>query len=103
MKFSDYFYEAEDKEKPEYDEEQMKIGLADEKEHDDIWEVFEKFAEENKLELPITHEEFTEMIVKAHLKKDPNYYTKEQKIEEEPVEEGMGALPLNQLQITSKQ
>jgi len=103
MKFNEYFFEAEGKELPEYDEEQFEIGMKDEKEHDDIWDKLEDFSKEKDVELPFTHKEFTEMIVKAHLNKDPEYYTKEEKMEEEPVEENSyGNNPSTQLTVSAK-
>lgn len=57
-------------------EEQKAMGIEEEKEHSDIYKVFEDFAKENKLELPIDEEEYLTMIVEAHLKEDPQYYTK---------------------------
>ena len=60
---------------------QIELGVAVEKEHKDIWDLFKKFVDDNKLEMPLTEEDFYKKIAEAHLKELPDYYTKLAKME----------------------
>jgi hypothetical protein len=65
---------TEEKEE-EFDPKEIELGIEEEKEHKDIYDLLKAWADENKLEMPITEEEYYLMIVKAHLRENPAYYT----------------------------
>jgi phage/plasmid-associated DNA primase len=53
---------------------QLKIGIDVEKEHKNLYEIFEKYLENNSLKMPLTEDEFYKTIAEAHIKEIPNYY-----------------------------
>jgi hypothetical protein len=67
---------AEKKEdKAKTDEEiEHEIGMKVEKEHADVYDLFKKFIEKNNLEMPITKDEYYDMVIKAHTKESKTYY-----------------------------
>ena len=84
MSFRKFFLEeVEENIDNEFDSEQLEMGIETEKEHGDLYEVLENWAKENKLELPVSFDEFAEYITKAHLKEIPDYYTRLQKMEKD--------------------
>lgn len=84
MNFSDFFKESFKEQEEEFNTKEMALGLEEEKkEHKDIWERLLNWSEDNDYELPFTEDEFFEMIVKAHLKEYPNYYSEISQVEHE--------------------
>lgn len=60
---------------------QLEMGIEVEKEHKDVWDLLKKFADDNKVTLPLTEEEFYKKIAEAHLKEISDYYTRLDKME----------------------
>jgi len=76
MKFSQYIDENTAGNKEDFDPREVSLGLEDEKsEHMDIWTKLQNWAEDNDYQLPFSEDTFFDMIVKAHLKEHPKYYT----------------------------
>ena len=74
--FKDFFNEElVEKKEPEIDPKEIELGIEEEKEHKDIYDLLKAWADENKLELPISEEDFILMIVNKHLQENPTYYT----------------------------
>jgi len=69
--------------------EELQKGIKVEKEHSDVYKFFEKFLKEKNVEMPITLDEFAEMVAKAHIKEMSDYYTKLAKIEGDTHKEAM--------------
>jgi len=78
-KFEDY---TEQQDEPIYDPIQLEEGIKIEKEHGDVYEFLTQWANNNSLELPLTEDEFAEMIAKAHLREMFDYYTKLKEMED---------------------
>jgi len=88
MSFQQFFTETmEDKVEEEFDPKEIELGLEDEAIHKELYNKFKVWADENKLELPMTEEEFLMDIVTAHLKLNPTEYTDALKCKEETPEE----------------
>lgn len=101
MSFKDFFTESENTDENlegdvGYTEEELAEGTEVEMEHTDLYQIFEDFAKENDVELPLTLEEFCQKIAEAHLKESNEYYKKLKEMEstfgaeesdEEPVED----------------
>ena len=93
MSFKEFFQESmEEKEVSEEEAIEIGLGLEEEAVHKELYQKFQTWAEENKLELPMTEEEFLMDIVMVHLKENPTEYSdalkcKEEKSEEETEEE----------------
>jgi len=62
-------------------ESQLEMGKKVEKEHQDVYDYFEKFLKKHDLEMPLSRDELYKMISEAHLKEDSAYYTKLEKID----------------------
>ena len=62
---------------------ELKMGIDVEKEHKDAYDFFKKEFSKINLPMPISEEDFYEMIAKAHLKEISDYYTRLKKMEEE--------------------
>lgn len=75
MSFKDYLREE--------NESESERGFEIEKEHKDLFELVNKKIEDGD---PISEEDFYSMIVNAHLKEIPDYYTRLEKMEEEAKE-----------------
>ena len=91
MSFREYFNEEmEEKEvEEEFDPKEIELGMEDEAVHKELYNKFKVWADENKLELPMTEEEFLMDIVTEHLRLNPTEYTDALKCKEgeEVVEE----------------
>lgn len=62
-------------------ETQLQKGIKVEKEHEDVYDYFERFLKKHDLEMPLSRKEFYGMVAKAHISELKNYYTKLEKIE----------------------
>jgi rubrerythrin len=62
---------------------QLEMGKKVEEEHDDIYKYFEKFLKKHDLEMPLSRDEFFEMIAKSHIREIENYYDRLKKMEGE--------------------
>lgn len=77
----------------EFDPKEIELGLQEEKEHKDLYDIVKKCADENEIEMPVSEDDFFLTIVKAHLRENPNYYSilidamkpKEESTEEESI------------------
>lgn len=59
-----------------YSKKELNLGIKEEKEHTDVYNTFAKSFDGKKRKAPLTIREFAQQIAKAHLKEDPQYYTK---------------------------
>lgn len=71
-----YLHNVEAGEGKKYDPEQLKIGIKTEKEHKNVYDTFKKVLKENGQRMPMSIDEFSEMVAKAHLDEVPDYYDK---------------------------
>lgn len=71
-----YLHNVDAGEGKKYDPEQLKIGIKIEKEHKNVYEMFKKVLKENGIRIPMSLDEFSEMVAKAHLDEVADYYTK---------------------------
>lgn len=55
---------------------QLEIGKKIEKEHSNIFDLFQKYLKTNNLDMPISKDAFYEMIAQAHLEEVSDYYDK---------------------------
>jgi hypothetical protein len=62
-------------------ESQLQVGKRVEKEHEDVYDLFEKYLKKHDIKMPLTREKFYEMIAKAHLEELKDYYDKLKKID----------------------
>lgn len=79
--------------KEAYSAKELNQGIKEEKEHTEVYNTFVKAIKDKKKESPLTIREFAEQIAKAHLKEDPQYYTKLKKTFKEAMDfTGIGNL-----------
>ena len=71
-----YLHNVEAGDGKKYDPEQLKIGIKIEKEHKNVYDTFKKVLKENGQRMPMSIDEFSEMVAKAHLDEVPDYYDK---------------------------
>jgi hypothetical protein len=82
MGFTEFLNEAvSEKEKEEFDPQELEMGIEDEKEHRDIYEIFKTILDEKNIEMPLTEEEYYQKIAEAHLRENPKYYSELKKLE----------------------
>lgn len=62
---------------------QLQIGIEVEKEHEDIYDFFQKYLKEKDIEMPMTKEDFFTRIAKDHLEEITDYYTRLLRMEDE--------------------
>lgn len=60
----------------EFDTQEMELGMKEEKEHRDLYDIMKQCADDNKIEMPLSEDDFYLTIVKAHLREDDKYYSK---------------------------
>lgn len=60
---------------------QLSMGREVEKEHKDVFDLFNRAFEEAGAKMPVTEDQFYEMIAKAHLEELDDYYTRLKKME----------------------
>jgi hypothetical protein len=70
------FYEEDELDQEHIEEflRQKLMGIKVEKEHEDTYEYLKNIFSENGLDIPMSLDEFAEMIALAHLKEDLLYY-----------------------------
>lgn len=79
--------------KEAYSAKELNQGIKEEKEHTEVYNTFVKAIKDKKKAAPLTIREFAEQIAKAHLKEDPQYYTKLKKTFKEAMDfTGIGNL-----------
>lgn len=79
--------------KEAYSSKELSKGIKEEKEHTEVYNTFVKAIKDKKRKAPLTIREFSEQIAKAHLKEDPQYYTKLKKTFKEAMDfTGIGNL-----------
>jgi len=71
------------------EEPQLEMGKKIEEEHEDVYEYFSKYLKKHDVEMPVSREDFYEMIAKAHIKELPNYYSKLKEMEGETHKEAI--------------
>lgn len=76
------------------EENQLEIGIDVEKEHDDVYDYFSKHLKGRDIDMPVSRDEFYEMIAKAHIKELPDYYTRLKNMEEGAHKEAMDFTPI---------
>jgi len=64
-----------------YDNKQLSMGRKVEKEHKDVFDLMNKAFEDAGAKMPVTEDQFYEMIAKAHLDELKDYYTRLHKME----------------------
>lgn len=62
--------------KEAYSKSELNMGKKEEKEHNDLYDMFAKIFKNKKLPVPMSKEQFAVSVAKAHLKEDPKYYSK---------------------------
>lgn len=62
--------------KEAYSSKELGMGVKEEKEHTEVYNTFVKAINDKKRKAPLSIREFAKQIAKAHLKEDPQYYTK---------------------------
>lgn len=60
----------------EFDPQEIETGMKEEKEHKDLYDIFKQCADDNRIEMPLSEDDFYLTIVKAHLREDDKYYSK---------------------------
>lgn len=60
----------------EFDPQEIETGMKEEKEHQDLYDIMKQCADDNKIEMPLSEDDFYLTIVKAHLREDDKYYSK---------------------------
>jgi len=70
-----------------YDNKQLSMGREVEREHKDIFDLFNKAFEDAGAKMPVTEDQFYEMVSKGHLKEFKDYYTRLKKMESEAKKE----------------
>lgn len=63
-------------EENEFDPKEIELGIKEEKEHRDLYDIIKQCADDNKIEMPLSEDDFYLTIVKAHLREDDKYYSK---------------------------
>lgn len=58
------------------EDDQLEKGIEIEKEHTDVYELMKDFLKKHDLKMPLTQEEFFEMVAKSHIKERKDYYDK---------------------------
>lgn len=62
-------------------EKELELGINVEHEHKKVYDLFKKLLKKKKIEMPLSLEQFAEMIAKDHLEEMENYYTELRKME----------------------
>lgn len=60
---------------------QLEMGEKVEKEHTDVYKMFETYLKKHDLKMPLSRKEFFRTIAKAHIKELKDYYDRLEKIE----------------------
>lgn len=60
---------------------ELKLGIQVEKEHKDVYDMFKKILDKKNIKMPLTLNQFAEIIAKSHLEEMENYYTELRKME----------------------
>jgi hypothetical protein len=81
---------------------QIERGIKVEKEHQDVYTLFEKYLKEKGVKMPISKDNFFKMIAKAHLKELSDYYTRLEKMESDTYKNAMDFTSINPLLKTEK-
>jgi rubrerythrin len=68
---------------------QLSMGREVEKEHKDIFDLLNKAFEEAGAKMPVTEDQFYEMIAQGHLREFKDYYTRLKKMESTAEKEAM--------------
>ena len=69
------------KEASDLPSDQLVKGRKVEKEHGDAYDYMEKFLKEKGLKMPLSEDDFYEMIAKAHIREISDYYDRLEKME----------------------
>ena len=72
-----------------YAGKQLSMGKEVEKEHKDVFDLLNKAFEDAGTKMPVTEDQFYEMIAKAHLSELKDYYTRLKKMESGAKKEAM--------------
>lgn len=60
---------------------ELKLGIEVEKEHKDVYDMFKKILDKKNIKMPLSLNQFAEIIAKSHLEEMENYYTELRKME----------------------
>lgn len=63
--------------------DQLKKGIAHEKEHAGLYHYLENFLDKYDIDMPLTLDEFSGKIAQDHIKENPDYYDMLEKMEKE--------------------
>lgn len=89
-------------ENKKYDPKEIQMGVEAEKEHKNVYDLFESFCKKNNLKMPISEKELYEMITKVHLGELENYYTRLKKMEKEGKKEIKDDIRLTEIVLEKK-
>ena len=64
---------------------QLEMGIEVEKEHADAYEIIKDYFESDGKTFPLTLEEFSELIAKAHIEEIDDYYDRLKEMEDEAI------------------
>jgi hypothetical protein len=67
---------------------ELDIGKKVEREHKDAYDIIKQKLSDKGIEMPLSEDDFYEMIAKAHLKEISDYYTRLRKMENKRPKEG---------------
>jgi ferritin-like protein len=78
------------------------MGKEVEKEHKDIFDLFNKAFEDAGVKMPVTEDQFYEMVAQAHLREFKDYYTRLKKMESGAEKQAMDFSSIGSLLKTDK-